>query len=173
MKNNALTAARSVSADTITIRPAEPRDAQTLADMANELNLSHGKPATLYTAELIHGEAFSDDRVCHFLIAERNGQAAGYALYHWMFNSDLARRGIWLTDLFVMPRERRHKVGRKLFSAVAAETVGSGLASLWWGVMSDNLSARAFFASLGARDEDARILELDGTALQALAEEAT
>lgn len=71
-----------------------------------------------------------------------------------------------------MPGERRHGVGRKLFSAVAAETVDSGMASLWWGVMSDNTQARAFFASLGARDEDARILELDGQALQALAAEA-
>lgn len=156
----------------ITVRPAEEQDAQALADMANALNVAHGKSATLYTAELIHGEAFSEDRVCHFLIAEREGHPAGYALYHWMFNSDLARRGIWLTDLFVMPGERRHGVGRKLFSAVAAETVESGMASLWWGVMSDNTQARAFFASLGARDEDARILELDGQALQALAAEA-
>lgn len=161
------------SAESIIVRPAEPRDAQALADMANALNVAHGKPATLYSAELIHDEVFSDDPICHFLIAERNGRPAGYALYHWMFNSDLARRGIWLTDLFVMPQERRHKVGRCLFSAVAAETLGSGLESLWWGVMSDNTAARAFFASLGARDENARILELDGSALQLLASEAT
>ena len=155
------------------VRRAEPRDAQALADMANALNVAHGKPGTLYTADLIREEAFSDDRVCHFLIAERNGKPAGYALYHWMFNSDLARRGIWLTDLFVLPEERRHGVGRCLFSAVAAETVSLNLPSLWWGVMSDNLPARAFYSALGARDEDARILELDGSALQALAAEAT
>lgn len=159
--------------DVVTVRAAEPRDAQALSDMANALNAAHGKPASLYTPDLIRDEAFSDDRVCHFLIAERQDKPAGYALYHWMFNSDLARRGIWLTDLFVLPEERRHRVGRKLFSAVAAETVKSGLPSLWWGVMSDNLPARAFFTSLGARDEDARILELDGPALQALAVEAT
>ncbi|RVU38662.1 GNAT family N-acetyltransferase [Hwanghaeella grinnelliae] len=159
--------------DAVAVRRAEPRDTQALADMANALNLAHGKPATLYTAELIHDEAFSEDRICHFLIAEHTGRPAGYALYHWMFNSDLARRGIWLTDLFVMPDKRRFGVGRKLFSAVAAETVNSGLPSLWWGVMSDNLPARAFFTALGARDEEARILELDGLALQALASEAT
>lgn len=159
--------------DAVTVRRAEPRDCQPLADMANALNQAHGKPEALYTAALIHDEAFSDDRICHFLFAERNGQPAGYALYHWMFNSDLARRGIWLTDLFVMPDERRFGVGRKLFTAVAAETVELGLPSLWWGVMSDNVPARAFFTALGARDEDARILELDGPALQALASEAT
>lgn len=164
---------RPQNEDHIVVRRAESQDAQALADMANALNVAHGKSATLYTAALIRDEAFADDPVCYFLIAERNGKPAGYALYHWMFNSDLARRGIWLTDLFVMPDERRHKVGRRLFSAVAAETLEYGLASLWWGVMSDNISARAFFASLGARDEDARILELDGSALQALAAEAT
>jgi len=165
--------ARNKIVDAVAVRHAEPRDAQALADMANALNQAHGKPAALYTAGLIHDEAFADDPICHFLIADRNGQPAGYALYHWMFNSDLARRGIWLTDLFVMPGERRFGVGRKLFSAVAAETVDLGLPSLWWGVMSDNLPARAFFTALGARGEDARILELDGPALQALASEAT
>ncbi len=159
--------------DVITVRPAEIRDSHALSDMANALNAAHGKPAALYTPDLIRDEAFSEDRVCHFLIAERRNIPAGYALYHWMFNSDLARRGIWLTDLFVMPAERRYGVGRKLFSAVAAETVNLGLSSLWWGVMTENLPARAFFTSLGARDEDARILELDGPALQALAGEAT
>ena len=159
--------------DAVIVRRAETRDAQALADMANALNQAHGKPAALYTAELIHDEAFSEDRICHFLIAEHRGRPTGYALYHWMFNSDLARRGIWLTDLFVMPEQRRFGVGRRLFSAVAAETVDLGLPSLWWGVMTDNLPARAFFSALGARDEDARILELDGPALQALASEAT
>jgi hypothetical protein len=39
-------------------------------------------------------------------------------------------------------------------------------------VLSDNAEARAFYAGIGARDEDARILELDGEALTSLAQAA-
>jgi hypothetical protein len=38
-------------------------------------------------------------------------------------------------------------------------------------VRSSNHEARAFYAGLGAHDEDARILELDRAALEALAGE--
>ena len=45
--------------------------------------------------------------------------------------------------------------------------------SVWWGVLSSNRKARDFYAAIGARDEDARILELDGPALAALAAETS
>ena len=151
------------------VRPADPSDAAAIAEMANALNVQHGKENDLYSAELIEREAFGKQPLCAFLVADLDGQTVGYALYHEMFNSDTARRGLWLTDLYVRDDCRSGGIGTRLLEAVAARCVEMGLASVWWGVTSDNVAARRFYAELGARDEDARILELDGTALTNLA----
>jgi hypothetical protein len=52
---------------------------------------------------------------------------------------------------------------------VAAETTRRGGAFIWTGVYDTNAGGRAFYADLGARDENARILEIDGEAFRALA----
>ena len=163
------TPARTSSSPEIRIRPAEPGDTAAIAGMANALNLQHGKPGDLYDSALIDREAFGPAPLCSFLVALADGQPVGYALFHPMFNSDSARRGIWLTDLYVDPGFRGTGIGARLLAAVARHTVDNGMESLWWGVTSDNGAARRFYAQLGARDEDARILELDGTALADLA----
>ena len=56
-----------------------------------------------------------------------------------------------------------------MLAAVALAGKLNGAGSLWWGVLSRNEKARSFYAGLGARDTDARILELDGPALERLA----
>lgn len=153
----------------VTVRPARPGDAVEIADMANALNAQHGKPDNLYSAALIEREAFGAQPLCEILVADLGGRAVGYALMHEMFNSDTARRGLWLTDLYVRNQHRSGGIGTRLLEAVAARCIEKGLASVWWGVTSDNLPARRFYEGLGARDEDARILELDGPALARLA----
>jgi len=55
---------------------------------------------------------------------------------------------------------------------VPAEAARRDLASVEWGVLTSNTKAREFYRSIGARDEDVRILTLDGPALHALVREA-
>ena len=155
----------SIDGEPLVIRPATHEDSGAIAEMANLLNEQHGKQGNLYDAALVEREAFGPDPLCRFVIAEFKDNIAGYALHHEMFNSDLARRGVWLVDLFVHPAYRRNGIGQRLLAAVARQTIDLGFQSLWWGVTSDNVAARSFYEQLGARDEDARILELDGAAL--------
>ena len=44
-------------------------------------------------------------------IAERDGQAIGFALWFYNYSTFRGRHGIWLEDLFVVP-EARGKIGR-------------------------------------------------------------
>lgn len=155
-----------------TIRPAAVADAGAIAEMANELSRLHGKPEDLYSAELIADQAFGAASLFSILVAERDGMLLGYAFFEDTFNSDNAARGLWLLDLFVRESARRQGIGQALLAAAARETLARGGTSLLWGVLSDNAEARAFYAGIGARDEDARILELDGEALTSLAQAA-
>jgi ribosomal protein S18 acetylase RimI-like enzyme len=80
-------------------------------------------------------------------------------------------RSVWLDDIFVDEPARGRGVGRRLLVAVAAVAVNRGARSVWWGVRSSNHRARAYYAKLGATDDNARILELNEPALSALAAE--
>ena len=155
-----------------TIRPAAAADAGAIAEMANELSRLHGRPDDLYSAELVAAHAFGEAPLFSILVAERHGTLVGYAFFEDTFNSDNAARGVWLLDLFVREGARRQGIGQALLATAARETLARGGTSLLWGVISDNAGARAFYAGIGARDEDARILELDGEALTDLAQVA-
>ena len=157
------------------IRAAVSADAAAVAALGNELNRQHGLPET-FTEAIVMRDGFEGPRRFSLLVAEGPGRSGerlvGYALYHPQYNSDKPGWGLWLVDLFVEPELRGRGLGRRLLAAVAAEAEATGAVSLWWGVVSANRDARDFYAALGARDEDARILELDGVALAALARQA-
>lgn len=156
----------------IQIRFAERGDAAVIAELANKLCVLHGKPE-YFSAERILQDGFEREPGFSVLLAEAEGRAAGYALYHPLYNSDLPGWGLWLVDLFVEAELRGQGIGRRLLARVAAEAIAMDAVSVWWGVLSSNRKARDFYAAIGARDENARILELDGPALAALAAEAT
>lgn len=146
-------------------------DIQAFTDMANELNLLHDKPGDLYTAEKVRDWIFGSRPAFSALVAVVDGAPVGYATYNDFFNSDAAGRGMWLGDLYVRPVLQGSGIGRLLLAAVAAEAEERQAVSLWWGVLAENVKARKFYAELGAIDEDARILELEGAPLARLARE--
>jgi GNAT superfamily N-acetyltransferase len=157
-----------------TIRPAVRADVGAIAELANALNRFHKNPDDLYSARLIEAEAFDGTPLISVLVAERDGALVGYAFFQDVFNAETAQRGVWLDDLFVREPARRQGIGQDLLAAVARETLARGGKALWWSVFRNNRSARTFYAKLGARDNDADVveLELDGEALTGLAQAA-
>jgi GNAT superfamily N-acetyltransferase len=151
------------------IRPARPGDASAIAAMANALNLHVGKAPDVFTAEIVLRDAFGPDPAMSVLLAEREGEVVGYAMFVPSYNSDVAARSVALVDLFVVERARGQGLGTALMAAVAAETVRCGARCLEWAVLSADRRARAFYASIGAKDDDARLLVLHDDALEVLA----
>ncbi len=158
--------------DGTTIRPVRVADAGAIAAMANELNLFEGKPGDVYSEDLVEAKAFGAAPLFSVLVAEVGGELVGYAFFNDGYNAETAAPSVWLHDLFVRDHARSLGVGRRLMAAVARATLARGVTSLWWSVLSSNRRARAFYAGLGAKDEDTRILELDGEALGSLADAA-
>jgi GNAT superfamily N-acetyltransferase len=83
------------------------------------------------------------------LIAERDGQAAGYV-------SALRRPHLWsgedilaLDDLYVREQHRDGGVGRALMLELARVALPQGL-TIAWGVQPDNHDAQRFYRRLGA-----------------------
>lgn len=114
---------------------------------------------------------FGERPVAEALLAERGREAVGYAVFFPTFSTFLARGGIWLEDLFVLPEHRGLGVGRALLAAVAARVPQGG--RLEWAALDWNELALGFYRGIGARPMDEwTSLRLDGEALGRLAAES-
>ena len=162
-----------MSEPAVTIREAQPGDVPTLltllAELAEYEQLSDQLRAT---SELMHDALFGARPSAEALIAELDGEPAGYALFFQTFSTFLARPGIWLEDVFVRPAARRHGIGRGLLAAVAARAHERG-GRFEWSALDWNELALGFYKSLGAQQMGEWITHrLVGEELAALAAEA-
>ncbi|HYL07763.1 MAG TPA: GNAT family N-acetyltransferase, partial [Candidatus Udaeobacter sp.] len=115
---------------------------------------------------------FGERRYAETLIAEVDGEPAGFALFFHNFSTFLAQPGIYLEDLFVMPEHRSKGLGRALLERLAQIAVERGCGRLEWVVLDWNKDAIAFYERLGAEpNSEWTTYRLSGEALEALAGE--
>jgi len=125
------------------------------------------------TEELFDRALFGDPPSAEALIAERDGQPIGYAVYFRTFSTFLAIQGVWLEDLYVRPEHRKGGTGRALLAAVAARLREGGGERLEWAALDWNELALGFYRGLGARAQKEWITHrLVGEDLERLAAEA-
>ena len=105
------------------------------------------------------------------IIAYADGQPAGFALYFHNYSTFLARRGLYLEDLFVKPVFRGRGIGKRLLVELARIAVERGCGRFEWSVLDWNEPAIGFYKSLGAQPMDAwTIFRVTGDALARLAQ---
>ncbi len=151
----------------VSIRPAVPGDAAAIHALIRELaeyerltQLCTGSTADLADA------LFGPRPAAEVLLAEVDGGIAGFALFFHNFSTFLARRGLWLEDLYVRPAFRGHSVGSRLLRAVAAIAVARRCGRFEWSVLDWNAPAIGFYERLGATVmPDWRIARVTGDAL--------
>jgi GNAT superfamily N-acetyltransferase len=136
----------------LNIRPATRADAPTIATLVRELadyeKLLHEAKAG---AEDFLRELDSPNPVIHVLIAEWNGEPAGFALYFFNFSTFVGRPGLYLEDLFVRPAQRKHGIGRALLRELARIAQERDCGRMEWAVLDWNEPALRFYKSLDAR----------------------
>ena len=154
----------------VQVRAAMAADAETIAAFAHALSLEEGHPAPALQARHVREEGFGASPRFQVLIAERDGQPAGYALYFPAYDTDDAERGLYLQDLYVVPEARRQGVGRALMAAVARACAADGGRYVFWNALPKNRAGLAFYRRIGARREPTVTLSLQSDALRRLAE---
>jgi GNAT superfamily N-acetyltransferase len=155
----------------LSIRPATADDVALVAQLVRELaeyeRLGHAAVAT--EADL-RRELFGERPAAEVLVAEVDGEPAGFALFFHSFSTFLGRRGLYLEDLFVRPAYRGLGLGRHLMAALARIAVQRGCGRFEWSVLDWNAPAIGFYRQLGATGmEEWTVQRLEGDALHALA----
>ena len=157
----------------LTIRPARTEDVALLLALFRELaEYEHLEHELKATEEQLREALFGKRPAAEALIAERDGEALGYALFFPTFSSFLASTGVWLEDLFVRPANRGEGVGKALLGAVAALVRERGGERLEWAALDWNELALGFYRRIGAQTMNEWITHrLDGEALRSVAAE--
>jgi GNAT superfamily N-acetyltransferase len=155
---------------TLRIRPAERADVPTVADLIRQLarfeKLEH---EVVMTEDLLAAGLFGPRPYAEAVLAEEEGRPIGFALFFHTFSTFLARPGMYLEDLFVLPEHRGGGVGRALLVHLAHLAVERGCGRLEWAVLNWNQEAIRFYERLGAHpNTEWTVYRLTGEALLAL-----
>lgn len=121
------------------------------------------------TEDQLHATLFPADGrpAAECVIARLDGAPAGFAIYFFNYSTFLARPGLYLEDLFVLPEVRGHGVGKGLLLHLARLANARGCGRMEWTVLDWNAPAIAFYESLGAvRKTEWQICRLTGAALE-------
>ena len=152
------------------IEPARPRDTAVLHALIRALSeyerLTH---LVVGTEAQLREELFGARPVVEAVLGWEDERPVAFALYFHNFSTFLARRGLYLEDLFVVPEARGRGYGKALMRHVARVAVERGCGRFEWAVLYWNQPAIDFYRSLGAEVlPDWRIGRLTGNALAAL-----
>ena len=128
-----------MTATAITLRIAQPADAQAIALMSRDL-IEAGL-GWKYEPERIRRAMKNRETVT--LVACERAQLVGFAIME--FGEERAH----LVLLAVRPTHRRHSVGRRLIEWLVASVATAGLASIHLELRSSNEAARAFYRAMG------------------------
>jgi GNAT superfamily N-acetyltransferase len=155
----------------VVIRDAAPSDVELIFGWIVELaRYERAADQVTGSVSLLHEALFGPSPSAEAVIAEVDGEPAGFALFHGTFSTWECRPGIWLEDLYVPPERRRAGVGVALLSHLAGLTRGRGCARLEWAALDWNTPALQFYDKLGAtRLHEWRVHRLDGVALERVA----
>ena len=99
----------------------------------------------------VRASLFGEKPEAEVLIAEIDGDAAGFALFFHNYSTFLGRRGLYLEDLFVLPSHRGRGIGRALMARLARLALERNCGRFEWWVLDWNEPAIRFYESLGAR----------------------
>ena len=106
------------------------------------------------------------------LLAEVEGEIAGYAVAYEQYSTFEGLPKMFLEDIFVLEQHRGTGAGKALFREVAAEAGRRGCCELEWQVLTWNQSAIDFYRRRGARhDQEWYIYLLDADGIARVAED--
>ena len=157
----------------VRIEPAHVRDVPLILSLIKALaeyeRLAHEVVAT---EAGLRESLFGATARAEAVIARVEREAVGFAVWSHSYSTFLARPGLYLEDLFVLPEWRSRGIGRALLCHLARIAMERGCGRMEWSVLDWNDAAIGFYRSIGARAmDDWTVYRLTGEALDRLAAE--
>lgn len=156
----------------LTIRRANPRDADAIARLAAQAAGEEGGASSLET-DRIKAHGFGANALFEAWVAQERNNAPiiAHAIITKSYDVRRAAPNVVLCELYVAPGHRRGGLARKLMSAVArrARELGARELAITTGV--ENEVAQRFFNAVGAKRRDAAVFMMSADGIEWLAAE--
>jgi len=154
----------------IRITEAEERDVPLILRFIRELaEYERLSDVCVATEDLLREWLFGKTKRAEVLIAYYDNEAAGFALFFSNYSTFLARPGIYLEDLYVIPRLRGKGIGKTLLITLARIAKERNCGRFEWAVLDWNKPSIDFYESLGAKPNAGwYVYRLEGEALAKL-----
>jgi GNAT superfamily N-acetyltransferase len=134
----------------LTIQPAAPADVPVIFDLIKQLavyeKLEH---MVTGTEVMLHDSLFGTKPACECVVAREDDTPVGFALYFSTFSTFLAKPGLYLEDLFVVPDKRGLGYGKALLKHLAGLAQTRGCGRFEWRVLDWNEPSIKFYESIG------------------------
>jgi GNAT superfamily N-acetyltransferase len=155
----------------LSIRPATPADTRLILDFIRDLAEYERSPESAIATEAdLLRDGFGPNPIFRCVIADWDGQPAGFALFFYNYSTWQGRPGLYLEDLFVRPHFRKNGIGKALLIYLAQVAVRENCGRFQWQVLDWNTPAIEFYESLGARTmKEWLTMRVEGNAIQRLA----
>ena len=155
-----------------TIRPATQADVGQILALIRALAVYEREPDAVKATEAdLREHGFGETPYYSCLIAELDGEPAGFALFFYDYSTWLGKPGLYLEDLFVLPENRGAGVGKALLQRLAQIALEKGCGRMKWEVLDWNTPAIEFYNAMGAEIQKEWLnVRLSGDGLRRLAE---
>jgi GNAT superfamily N-acetyltransferase len=153
------------------LRPASESDMPVLYQLIRELATYEKILDDLKaTEEILHNSIFVR-KVAEVLMAEYNGEPAGYAMFFYNFSSFIGLPGLYLEDIYIRPEYRGKGFGKITLAHLARLAIENNCWGMEWTVLDWNKPSIDFYEGMGAFNRDGWLIyRLKDEALTRLAQ---
>lgn len=135
----------------INVLPATVKNAGFILSMIKKLaDYEKLSDWVIATEQNIVDTIFCERPYAYVLIGYYNDTPVGIALYFYNYSTFLAKPGIYLEDIFVLPEYRNKGVGKALFFKLAQIAKQNNCGRIDWCVLDWNTPSIEFYKSIGA-----------------------
>ena len=155
----------------ISIRPATGDDVPLLKTLIYEFaEFERERHLVEITEDDLRRDGFGAAPKFRALVAEWEGEPAGYAIFFEFFSTWTGRAGMFLEDLYVRPQFRGKGIGKAVLEHIAGIARAEGCFGMKWEVLDWNRPAIEFYRSIGAEiEENRRVLLFTDEAFERMA----
>lgn len=149
------------------IRNANQQDISLIMELLSlKAQFDGSRESLKATPQQLELDLFGEKPLAFVLLAEVDGNAIGFATYHFNYSTFLAKPGIWLDDLYIKAEYRSLLIGEKLMLRLRQIAQEKGCGRIDWTVAIHNEGGIKFYQRIGAKIIDkARLCRLDSQAI--------
>ncbi len=138
----------------VTVREATSSDVDIVYDLIIAIAKHHNQVQFVVTnKDKLFESGFGTTPSFGVILAEVDGEVAGYCSYTWNYSIWLGATYMNIDDVFVWEKFRGNQVGESLMFKAKKVCLAKGAGRIRWEVEQDNLGAIRFYERLGAKCE--------------------